>query len=35
LGEKIRKGQEKKAENVVEKGRKGKENEKRGSIRVK
>jgi hypothetical protein len=35
LGEKIKKGEEKKGEIVKEKGRKGKENEKRGSKRVK
>ncbi len=35
LWEKICKGQEKKAENVEEKGRKGEENEKRGSKRIK
>jgi hypothetical protein len=35
LGEKIGKVEEKKVENVKEKGRNGKENEKRGSKRVK
>jgi hypothetical protein len=35
FGGKIWKGQEKKVENVEEKGRKGKENESRGSKRVK
>jgi hypothetical protein len=35
LKEKICKGEEKKGENVKVKGRKGKENEKRGSKRVK
>jgi hypothetical protein len=35
LGEKIQKGKEKEGENVKEKGRKGKENEKRASKRVK
>jgi hypothetical protein len=35
LGEKIRKGEEKKGENAKEKGRKGKANEKRGNKRVK
>jgi hypothetical protein len=35
FGGKICKGEEKKRENVKEKGRKGKENEKRGRTRVK
>jgi hypothetical protein len=35
LGEKIRKGEEKKGEKVKEKGRKGKETEKRGNKWVK
>jgi hypothetical protein len=35
LGEKIYKGKEKNGENVKEKGRKGKENEKTGIKRVK